>query len=125
MTRHSTTVERRSEAARSAWSALDHGGHGAAALHIQCEHGHHVGVVFDTAEGLVFRAPVRARSHGSRDRVDEVHGSGDIDYFFDFLEGGADAGDELPAWCDCGPRVLSRSAVAGWVGAHEKRVVID
>ena len=43
------------------------------------------------------------------------------------LDAGGDplADDSVPAWCDCGRRTLSRSAMLEWIAAGERRVVVD
>ena len=119
-----TTEERRS-AARTAWEKLPHGGHDRVLVQIQCARGHHVAAVYDSAIGPVYSAPIRSRSHGSRDRVDELHNDRDTSRWFDLVVIDDPRDDELPAWCDCGHRVLSRAAVRKWLAAHESRVVID
>jgi len=125
MLKEYATTTQRSEAARSAWYGLPEGGHDAATLHVQCTRSHHLAVVFDTPDGLVYRSTLRPRSHGSKDRLDELHGNAEPGRYFDFLEPGPGVDDALPAWCDCGPRTLSRASVASWAAAHEHRVVVD
>jgi len=119
------TAEERRSAAQAAWEALPHGGHDRVLLQVQCARSHHVAAVYDTAAGPVYAAPVRPRSHGSRDRVDELHHDQDISRWFDLVLIDDREDDELPAWCDCGPRKLSRAAITGWLAAHESRVVVD
>jgi hypothetical protein len=127
MTQRQSTTESRHQAAHDAWSALPHGGRDAIRLQVQCARSHHVATVYDTPLGWVVVAPVRAHSHGSRDRVDEPHGSHDIDTWIDLIAPVDDqfVDDAVPAWCDCGHRTLSRSAMLGWIGAGERKVVID
>ena len=119
------TTTQRTDAARAARETLPDGGHDAAVMHVQCARSHHLAVVFDTPDGLVYQSTIRPRSHGSKDRVDEMHGAAVPEQFVDFLDAGVGADDALPAWCDCGPRTLSRVAVESWVAAHEHRVVVD
>ncbi len=127
MTDQSATHETRSKQAQEAWEALPHGGHDEVRLRVQCSQGHHVANVYDTAIGSVYAATVRARSHGSRDRVDEPHGAHEARRWFDILEVPDDTScdDALPAWCDCGHRVLSRVALLQWIATGEHRVVVD
>lgn len=125
MTGHTSISEDRALRALAAWQELDHGGRAQGVLHVQCVHGHHLAVVYETAEGLVVRAPLRGHAHGSRDRVDVEHGAAEPQFVVDFLDAGPGRDDALPAWCDCGPRTLSRAAIAEWVAAHEGRVVVD
>lgn len=119
------TTDERGLRAREAWARLPHGGHEGAALHVQCARSHHLATVFATPEGAVYRAVLRPRSHGQRDRVDEPHGAAVPAWVFDFLDAGQGADDTLPAWCDCGPRVLSRADLTTWIAAHEGRVVVE
>ncbi|WP_191279654.1 hypothetical protein [Nocardioides flavus (ex Wang et al. 2016)] len=50
-------------------------------------------------------------SHGSKDRIDTGHhGSPSGAELVDLLDA-PEAEDALPAWCDCGPRTLSRTAL--------------
>ena len=127
MTEQLHTHRVRAEGARAAWSGLPHGGHGSAVLHVQCGSSPHVATVYETDSGLVYRARVRARSHGSGDRFDEPHGGHEAESWFDYLavEGAGGTDDALPAWCDCGHRTLSRSAVIQWLQAGDHRVVVD
>lgn len=114
----------RSAHAERLLSDLPHGGKEAVLLRVQCSRNHHVAVVYRTADGLVYAAPVRARSHGAHDLPDEPHHGRATARWLDLLHvPGAD--DALPAWCDCGPRSLSRAAVARWVDEGEHRVVVD
>ncbi len=125
MLKEYATTTQRTAAARAACEGLADGGHEDSVLHVQCARSHHLAVVFDTPEGLVYRSTVRPRSHGSKDRLDELHGDAVPEQYVDFLDAGAVADDALPAWCDCGARTLSRASVASWVAGHEHRVVVD
>lgn len=126
MTQQAATNEARHQEAMAAWTALPHGGHDAVRLHVHCARGHHLAVVYDTAGGPVVVTSIRARSHGSRDRVDQPHGDHTAGHFVDFLvEPAVTEDDPVPAWCDCGHRTLSRVAVADWVSAGERRVTVD
>ena len=126
MTQQATSSDIRHRAAAQAWAAIPHGGRDRVRLRVQCARSHHVATVYDTADGLVVVTPVRGRSHGSRDRVDELHGDHSLDPWVDFLaidEGHDDA--TVPSWCDCGPRTLSRGDMLRWIAAGEHRVVVD
>ena len=127
MTTSNLTQHDRSRAAERAWSALPHGGHDAIQLRIQCAHSHHVATVYATGSGLVYSAPVRARSHGSADLPDEPRGDQHPHRWFDLLAAGEgpSVDDALPAWCDCGARTLSRKALLEWLADGEHRVVVD
>jgi hypothetical protein len=119
------TAHERRTAAQAAWEALPHGGHDRVLVQVQCARSHHVAAVYDTDIGPVYVAPVRPRSHGSRDRVDELHNDQEVTHWFDLLVVDDTEDDGLPAWCDCGPRTLSRAAIREWLAAHEARVVVD
>ena len=78
-------------------------------FNVQCPRSHHVAAVFSTPSGLVYRALTGPHAHGSRDRVDTAHhGHRRGLEYVDMLDAGPGADDEMPAWCDCGPRTLSR-----------------
>lgn len=116
----------RARQADRALASLPHGGHDAITLRVQCGKSHHVATVYDTAAGLVYAAPVRARSHGSFDLPDEPHSGHQPRRWLDLLEVPTPAGDDaLPAWCDCGHRTLSRAEVRTWVAEGEHRVIVD
>lgn len=96
------------------------------ALAVQCAHGHHVAGVYRTDSGLVVQAASGRRSHGHRDRVGTPHrGTTARPEWTDFLTPATHVDDSVPAWCDCGPWTLSRSAMAEWVEGGERRVVLD
>ena len=96
-------------------------------LSIQCRHGHHVAWVYDTPSGLVYRSMTGPHAHGSRDFVDTGHhgtrrGTAGAGGYVDLLEAEATADDAMPAWCDCGPRTLSRADLLQHVRAGGKTV---
>jgi hypothetical protein len=112
--------------AQNAWSALPHGGREATRMKINCAKSHHVATVYRTSAGLVYVAPIHAHSHGDKDLPDIPHGDQEPRRWFDLLDAdGAAEDDELPAWCDCGHRMLSRAAVMEWLADGERRVIID
>ncbi|MBD3785175.1 MAG: hypothetical protein IE926_19900 [Micrococcales bacterium] len=75
---------------------------------VQCRHAHHVAAVYDTDEGLVVVSRTGPHAHGSRDFLDlGRRGSRGGAEYADLLDAGP--ADGLPAWCDCGPRTLSRA----------------
>lgn len=116
----------RSQQAEQAWQRLPSGGSEQAALRIMCAASHHVATVYRTDAGLVYRSEIRRHSHGDRDLPDTPHGTSEPKPWFDLLEiPDADADDGLPAWCECGQRLLSRQAVRQWVADGEHRVVLD
>ena len=81
-------------------------------LSVQCPHGHHVAAVFDTEVGLVVRTLTGPHAHGSKDFVDTAHhGATRGQEYVDVLDPGPSGDDQLPAWCDCGTRTLSRAEV--------------
>lgn len=90
-------------------------------LSIQCKHSHHLGFVYDTGAGLVYWTRTGPHSHGSRDFIDTGrHGSHGGAEYVELLEAGGTADDGLPAWCECGPRTVSRRQVLDQVRAHGK-----
>ncbi|MCZ3390129.1 MAG: hypothetical protein LH645_13680 [Actinomycetia bacterium] len=116
----------RSQQAKRALTALPHGGRDAITLRVQCAKSHHVATVYATDLGLVYAAPVRARSHGSFDLPDQPHGGLEPPRWCDLLEVSSPAGDDaLPAWCDCGHRTLSRRDILAWIADREHRVIIN
>jgi len=119
------SIQQRRDEAEAAWAALPHGGHDRVILQVQCARSHHVAAVYETASGAVYSARIRSRSHGSRDRVGEPHGDHEITRWFDLVTVDDAGDDELPAWCDCGHRTLSRAAVKEWLASHETRVIVD
>lgn len=119
-------LSKREKAARGALKSLGAARGEAVVLHVNCPQSHHLAVVVDTPEGLVYRSTVHGRSHGHADRVDTPHAPhAEREYIDLLLPAGGQADDALPAWCDCGQRLLSRAAVASWISAGERRVVID
>lgn len=111
---------------RAAQALATLGGHRSAhqVLGVQCRHAHHVAAVFDTADGLVYRSVSGPHSHGAKDRIDTgAHGSRGGTEYVDLLDA-RDADDQLPAWCDCGPRSLSRASLLDHVRAGDHLVRI-
>ena len=94
-------------------------------LVVQCANGHHVAAVFETPEGAVVEASVGRRSHGSRDRIDTPHSAGSPQRWTDFVAAAPFGDDDVPAWCDCGPWVLSRRAMTQWISDGERRVNLE
>lgn len=79
-------------------------------LSVQCRRAHHVAAVYATEAGPVYLSRVGPHSHGSKDYVDTGHaGTRGGEEYLDLLVVDDVVGDELPAWCDCGPRQLSRA----------------
>lgn len=116
----------RSRAAQQALAAIPHGGRDAITLRVHCAKSHTVATVYDTGAGLVYETALRARSHGSSDLPDSPHSGHETKRWFDLLNADPVASDDnLPAWCDCGQRTLSREQVLKWIAAREHRVVID
>lgn len=118
--------ELRSQQADQVLAALPHSGRDAIILRVQCAKSHHVATVYATDLGLIYAAPVRARSHGSFDLPDVPHGDHEPTRWLDLLSvAQPTADDALPAWCDCGHRTLSRTEVLSWVAEGEHRVIVD
>lgn len=125
MAKQAITSETRHRLAREARGALAHGGHDHIRLRVRCESSHHVATVYGTAEGPVVVTRLRAHSHGDRDRFDAPHGEREAEEWVDLLaaeDPGVD--DAVPAWCDCGHRLLSRRAMLGWLSEGERLVIV-
>ena len=92
-------------------------------LSIQCAHGHHLGTVYETAAGLVVRTVTGPHAHGSKDRLDTPHHAaprGSV--LTDLLVSPRGVDDDVPAWCDCGPRLLSRTTLAAEIRLGRRTV---
>jgi hypothetical protein len=94
-------------------------------LVIQCVNGHHVAAVYETPDGAVVDAAVGRHSHGNRDRIDTPHGAGVPQRWTDYLAAAPFGDDDVPAWCDCGPWVLSRASMTQWITDGERRVHLE
>lgn len=105
-------TDRRRRSAERALEALGPARGDHQRLSVQCPHGHHVAAVFETEAGLVVRAVTGPHAHGSKDFVDTAHHGGTHGVVYvDLLEPASTTDDVLPAWCDCGPRNLSRAEI--------------
>lgn len=94
-------------------------------LSLQCPRSHHVAAVYDTEAGLVYSTATGQHAHGSRDFVDTAHRGGRHGAeYVDLLNGGPMVDDELPAWCECGPRTLSRAELGGHIAAERRKVLL-
>lgn len=95
-------------------------------LGIQCRHAHHLAAVYETGDGLVYESRTGPHGHGSKDFIDTGRrGSRGGDEYVDLLLAGPTVADELPAWCACGPRTLSRAEVLGHLRAGVRSVRLD
>jgi hypothetical protein len=95
-------------------------------LSIQCRHAHHLAMVYETDAGLVYQSRTGPHGHGSKDFIDTgSHGRRGGDEYVDLLAAGTAADDQLPAWCDCGPRTLSRSELLGQARSGPHTVRLD
>jgi hypothetical protein len=124
--RFASAADRRA-AAQAAITALDGKLSTHRRLDVQCRHSHHVAAVYEADGVLVYSAAVGARGHGSRDRVDAGHaGSGRCRSHTDLLDTGDDlmSDDDMPASCECGPRMLSRAALLASVAGGERHVIV-
>ncbi len=94
-------------------------------LTVQCRRAHHLAAVYDTAAGPVVVTRTGPHAHGSKDFVDTGHhGTARVD-LVDLLGVGREADDALPAWCDCGPVELSRSALRSALHAGRRTLRVD
>jgi hypothetical protein len=79
--------------------------------------------VFETPDGLVYQSVAGSHSHGSKDFVDTgMHGRERRTDHVDLLTAEAGVDDNLAAWCDCGPRSLSRAELLDSVRSGERLV---
>ncbi|MGH3518628.1 MAG: hypothetical protein ACRDQ7_14660 [Haloechinothrix sp.] len=116
-------VDVRRRKAREALSALGSHRSDRRKLSIQCSRSHHVAFVYDTEAGLVYSTVTGPHAHGSRDFVDTAHHGGRRGAeYVDLLEAGPMVDDELPAWCECGPRTLSRSELDEHITAERRKL---
>ena len=123
MTRRQTESEERRDRAIRALAGLGMHRSDHQVLGIQCSHGHHVAVVIDTPEGLVYQSVTGSHSHGSKDFIDTgKHGRSRGAEHVDLLVAEAWADDHLAAWCDCGPRNLSRTELLNLIRSGERQV---
>jgi hypothetical protein len=89
-------------------------------LVIQCARSHHLAEVVSTDAGPVFVSRTGPHSHGRKDLPDlGRHGAPTglefVDLVLDPL-----SGDDLPVWCTCGPRQLSREWVVDGLRGHQR-----
>lgn len=91
-------------------------------LSIQCTHGHHLGAVYETSAGMVVRTLTGPHAHGSKDRLDTPHHAARRGAVVTDLLVGPSAADDVPAWCDCGPRLLARAALAAEIRRGRRTV---
>lgn len=124
MTVESQAHEQRGMRAADAIARLPHGGRESVRLQVHCANSHHLAKVFDTEDGLAYQSTVHPHAHGDRDRPDDLHRAEEPRHWSDLLDGDP-ADDALPAWCDCGHRLLSRAAVQRWIADGERRVVVE
>ena len=105
-----THTQTRQHLAERAMAAL---GDTAAAerITVQCARSHHVAAVYTTDAGPVVLTHPGPHAHGSKDFVDTGHHGSRRSDRLDLLDAGRGADDTIPAWCDCGPVDLSRSAL--------------
>ena len=94
---------------------------------IQCARGHHLGRIYQTSAGPVIETQLNRRSHGRRDLHSDPHGVDEPTLWHDFVfpSGDPAVDDAIATGCACGDRLLSRTAIAEWIGDHEPRVIID
>lgn len=95
---------------------------------VRCSRNHHVAAVYDTAAGPVYEALTGPHAHGRRDFIDAGHhGQHHGTPILDLLDAGTDptVDDALPAWCECGPRILSRSELQDALAAHQRQLLVS
>lgn len=120
--------EVRERRARRSFEALGPSPSEKALVTVHCSKAHHLGAVYDTPEGRVFKSVLSSRSHGRKDLPDTGHnGTRNGRDWFDLLDAGDDPliADELQSGCDCGPYQLSRKLLVQQIAAGEKRVIVE
>jgi hypothetical protein len=125
--RYASAADRRA-AAHAAITALDGPLSAHRKLDVRCRNSHHVAAVYEADGALVYSATVGTRGHGSRDRVDAGHaGSNRCRGHTDMLDTADDlmSDDGMPASCECGPRVLSRTALLASVAQGVRHVIVE
>jgi hypothetical protein len=90
---------------------------------VRCTRSHRVASVYATPAGPVYEALAGPHTHGRRDFVDAGHHGAAV---VDLLDATGDpmAEDALSAWCECGPRVLSRTILQEAVAAHRHHLLV-
>ena len=91
---------------------------------VQCRRSHHLAAVFETDVGPVVMTHPGPHAHGSKDFADTGHHGARRADRLDLLDAGPGVEDGIPAWCDCGPRELSRSDLLARLDAGERRAVV-
>ena len=99
-------------------------------LNVQCGRSHHLASVYRTDAGPVYRSLSGPHAHGSLDFVDTPHRGGRRHEYVVLLDPAtsdtaATTSDELPAWCDCGPVMLSRAELLEHLRAGRHTVHIS
>jgi hypothetical protein len=116
----STRSEERRATAAEALSALGWQRSSHELLVVQCRRSHHLAQVVDTHAGPVVVSRTGAHGHGRKDLPDlGEHGAAGGAEFVDLLRDPL-GGDDFPAWCDCGPRRLSRTWVLEQLRSGER-----
>lgn len=94
-------------------------------VEVSCACSHRVAAIYDTSAGPVYVAVTGPHAHGARDFVDTAHHGGRRGReYVDLLRTPA-ADDALPAWCECGPRTVSRAAVLAALTAGQRRLRVE
>jgi hypothetical protein len=125
--RFGSAADRRA-AAQAALTAIDGPLSAHRRLDVRCRHSHHVAAVYEAGGELVYSATVGPHGHGSRDRVDAGHGASNNGRgHTDLLDTSGDllSDDAMPASCECGPRMLSRSALLASVEDGVRHVIVE
>jgi hypothetical protein len=120
----STRSARRRKLAEQALATLGSHRSDRQMLSVQCSASHHLAAVYDTPAGPVFVARMGRHAHGDRDLVDTPH-RGSREEYVDLLDSEPSSERGLPAWCDCGPHVLSRSSLRRAVAAGDHLLRVD
>lgn len=87
-------------------------------LSVQCPHSHHVGAVYETTAGPVYRSITGPHAHGRMDRPDVAHHGAHHGVRYVELLDDPEADEALAGWCACGPWELSRADILADVRAR-------
>jgi hypothetical protein len=95
-------------------------------LGIQCRRAHHLAAVYASEDGLIYASRTGPHGHGSKDFIDTGRsGSRGGQEYVDLLVAEPGIEDDLPAWCDCGPRTLSRTKLVAYIHDGVRSVHVE
>lgn len=118
-----TDATQRRDEAEAALRCIDSTRAQSQALNLRCHAAHHVAVVYRTDVGLVYAARTGPYRHDGRDEPGSEYDRGQPGPEYLDLVGPDDtAGNILPAWCACGPLMVSRRDIMQWIREGRRTV---